>query len=313
MEVDATTALKATGLPAVGFFRLHSVASLATALVDMDRVEEAAALVAAEPDIGNRSTLADNLLRLARGRVHMAQQRPAVALAHFLAVGRAAVQGEFDGPSLLPWRSAAALAHLALGDRDHAQETASAEVEMARAFGAPRTLGVAIRVLGLSSEGQIGEQLLRESIGMLARAGAVLDQAYAMHDLGARLRRGNRRAESRELLRSALDVADRVGAAGLAERAAAELRLAGGRPRRTVITGPHTLTASERRVADLAVAGSSNREIAQTLFITGRTVEGHLTSAFRKLGVSSRDDLSAVLPADPTASMPTDARQDRAL
>jgi DNA-binding CsgD family transcriptional regulator len=109
------------------------------------------------------------------------------------------------------------------------------------------------------------------------------------------LRRRNRRSEARELLREALDAAYRAGARPLAEYAETELRATGARPRRVVLTGLDSLTASERRVAEFASQGLSNREIAQMLFITTRTVEGHLTSVFRKLRIDSRDELPAEL------------------
>jgi DNA-binding CsgD family transcriptional regulator len=105
------------------------------------------------------------------------------------------------------------------------------------------------------------------------------------------LRRRNRRTEARELLREALDGANRSGAGRLAKRAETELRAAGARPRRVVLTGLESLTASERRIAELASQDLTNREIAQMLFITDRTVEGHLTSVFRKLRPDSRSEL----------------------
>jgi DNA-binding CsgD family transcriptional regulator len=94
-----------------------------------------------------------------------------------------------------------------------------------------------------------------------------------------------------------LDAAHRTGAGGLATRAGTELRATGARPRSRVLSGLDSLTASERRVADLAREGMTNREIAQALFVTARTVEGHLTQAFRKLDVSSRDELASALGA----------------
>src|SRR5438876_7125470 len=109
------------------------------------------------------------------------------------------------------------------------------------------------------------------------------------------LRRRNRRTEARELLREALDAAHRAGAKPLAEYAETELGATGARPRRVVLRGLDSLTASERRIAELASEGLTNREIAQTLFVTARTVEGHLTSVFRKLQVQSRDELPAAL------------------
>lgn len=73
---------------------------------------------------------------------------------------------------------------------------------------------------------------------------------------------------------------------------------AGARPRRTALSGPDALTSAERRVANLAAAGLSNRQIAQHLFITQATVETHLRHAFGKLGVTSRAGLPAQLSGD---------------
>jgi DNA-binding CsgD family transcriptional regulator len=116
--------------------------------------------------------------------------------------------------------------------------------------------------------------------------------ARALTDLGAHLRRAGTGAdEARELLRTALDTAHRLGARTLADRAEAELRATGAKPRRAELTGLAALTASERRVAELAGQGMTNREIAQALFVTARTVEGHLTQVFRKLDVPSRESL----------------------
>ena len=116
------------------------------------------------------------------------------------------------------------------------------------------------------------------------------------------LRRSNRRTEARELLRDALDAAHRAGAKPLAEYAETELRATGARPRRVLLTGVESLTASERRIAELAGQRLTNREIAQSLFITARTVEGHLTSVFRKLDLDSRDQLAAALETGAEAS-----------
>jgi DNA-binding CsgD family transcriptional regulator len=152
-----------------------------------------------------------------------------------------------------------------------------------------------MRAAGVVAGGDRGASLLREAVVDLERGGAGLERARALADLGALLRRRNRRTEARELLREALDAAHRMGAKRLAEQAETELRATGARPRRVVLTGLDSLTASERRIIELASQGLSNREIAQTLFITSRTVEGHLTSVFRKLRVQSRDELPAAL------------------
>ena len=198
-------------------------------------------------------------------------------------------------PSYLPWRSAAALAQLALGDRESAERHAEEELELAGAFGAPRALGVAKHAAGVVAGGDRGALLLREAIEAFERGEARLERARALADLGAMLRRRSRRTEARELLREALDIAHRAGAAQLAGRAETELRATGARPRRVALTGLESLTASERRVAELAGQSLTNREIAQQLVVTDRTVEGHLTSVFRKLRLDSRTELPAAL------------------
>jgi DNA-binding CsgD family transcriptional regulator len=163
------------------------------------------------------------------------------------------------------------------------------------AFGAPRALGVALRAAGLAEDGKRGIELLRRAVGVLDGSAARLEHARAMADLGAALRRAGCRVDSREILRPALELAYRCGALALTERTRTELIAAGGRPRRLVLSGLDSLTPSERRVAQLAAAGLPNREIAQHLFITTRTVEGHLTHSYQKLDITSREQLPAAL------------------
>ena len=151
------------------------------------------------------------------------------------------------------------------------------------------------RVAGIVVGGEQGELLLREAVEAFEASDLGLERARTLADLGAMLRRRNRRTEAREVLREALDGAHRAGAARVAQRAETELRATGARPRRVVLSGLDSLTASERRIAELASQDLTNREIAQVLFITDRTVEGHLTSVFRKLQLDSRTELSAAL------------------
>jgi DNA-binding CsgD family transcriptional regulator len=187
------------------------------------------------------------------------------------------------------------MAQLALGDDEAARRLAEEELGLARAFGAPKALGVALRAAGLARGGDAGEALLREALTTLAETPARLDRARTLAELGALLRRRNRRREARAFLREALDVAHRAGARVLAARAETELRATGARPRRVVLGGVDSLTASERRVAELAAQGMTNREIAQSLFVTARTVEGHLTNVFRKLDLDSREGIAEAM------------------
>jgi DNA-binding CsgD family transcriptional regulator len=221
------------------------------------------------------------------------------ALARAVELGRAVTSfGHTNPPASFPaWRSLAALEHHALGETQEAVALAQEEVELARAWGAPRTLGRALRILGLVRGGDDGIALIREAVAVLEPSPARLEHAYALADLGAALRRGNRRAEAREHLRQALELAQRSGAILLAEAAHEELIATGARPRRIIQSGADALTPSERRIAAMAAEGLSNREIAQALFVTLRTVEMHLSNAFRKLDISSRTQLPALVTA----------------
>ena len=238
--------------------------------------------------------LASNVLLCARGRARYEQGRPAEALVDLTTCGRYAEEGGITNPAVLPWRSRAALVHLRLGDADTARRLALDELERARAWGAPRAMSVALRAAARVSVGEPIE-LLREATAVLESSPARIEQAHAACDLGAALRRAGHRYDARDPLRRALDTAVSCGAWPLAQRAREELTAAGARPRRDRIEGRMALTASELRVASLAAEGRTNREIAQALFITLKTVETHLRHAFGKLGISGRRELAAAL------------------
>jgi DNA-binding CsgD family transcriptional regulator len=294
-EADARTALGAVELPAPPAYRVLNGALLVESLVEQGRLEAAVEALRPLDSEAESGSLVAAALRFARGRLRVAQGRVTEGLEDFLAVGVLLTRALVTSPSYLPWRSEAALAYLALGDHESARRLADEEHELASAFGAPRTLGVALRAVGVVAGGERGELLLRAAIDAFEHGDARLERARALADLGAMLRRRNRRRDAQQLLREALDTAHRAGAGTLADYAETELRATGARPRRVVLTGLDSLTASERRIAEFARQGLSNREIAQTLFVTARTVEGHLTSVFRKLRINSRDELPAAL------------------
>ena len=130
---------------------------------------------------------------------------------------------------------------------------------------------------------------------MLEPSPARLEHARVLVDLGATFRAAGQRTAAREPLLEGLALAARCGGRTLERRARSELAAIGIRPRATDRTGADSLTPSERRVVDLAAAGGTNREIAQTLFVTEKTVETHLGRSFRKLDISSRRQLPDVL------------------
>jgi len=297
-EGDTRTALAATKLPAPPMFRGLNASVLILTLLEQGELEAAEETLAPLDCEANGESLIAAMLRYARGRLRLEQGRTAEGLEEIFALRAILERSRTVAPGALPWRSQTALAYLALGDHEAATRFAEEELDLARAFGTPRALGVAKRAAGLVAGGDRGQALLREAVDDLARGDATLERARALADLGAMLRRRNRRTEARELLREALDIAHRTRAAPLVRYAETELRATGARPRRVVLSGVDSLTASERRIAEYASEGLTNREIAQTLFITARTVEGHLTSVFRKLRLDSREQLQAALAAD---------------
>jgi DNA-binding CsgD family transcriptional regulator len=202
--------------------------------------------------------------------------------------------GAFDSPSFAPWRGLRALALHGLGRAEEAERSAEAELELARVWGAPRALGRALRTLATVRRTD-ALPLLEEAVALLEGTPARLELARCLAHLGRVLRLERRPADAREPLRRALELADVCGAEALREHARGELYAAGARPRSAAVRGPEALTPSERRVAELAVAGQSNRDIAQGLFVTPKTVEVHLSSAYRKLGIRSRRELEKAL------------------
>ena len=179
-------------------------------------------------------------------------------------------------------------------------ELADAELADVRVFGAPRALGVALRVAGLARGGAEGLALLGESVATLDGSPALLERAHSLAELGAALRRSGGRAAARGPLAQALELAARCGARPLAARARDELKATGARPRRPWRTGVEALTPSELRVARLAAEGRSNREIACELYVTLKAVEGHLARAYAKLGIEGRGQLSRALAGEKT-------------
>ena len=233
----------------------------------------------------------------ARGRLRLESGAAERALADFSEVGTLAESVDFLNPAFVPWRAQAAVALQRLGRTEEARALAREELELSRSWGAPRTVGISLRALGLVEGGQAGELLLREAVDVLADSPARLEHARALIDLGALRRRANSRSEARKLLREGVELAHQCGATALVARGNDELAATGAHPRTILLSGLDSLTASERRVAQMAAEEMSNKEIAQALFVTVKTVEQHLGRVYRKLDIGSRRELGAALAA----------------
>jgi DNA-binding NarL/FixJ family response regulator len=260
---------------------------------ELEQAEQAIARSGVGPGIPNLTY--EGMPFVARARLRLAQGRPDEALADLLEL-RSRERALGVRHMRLPWRRDAVEAALALGDSALAAELADEQLELARRWNIPSARGIALCTQGLATGGADGLKLLEEGVAFLSASPARLDHTRALVDLGAALRRAG--ARSREPLQEAIQTAQACGASALAARAHQELLASGARPRRLQFSGTDALTAGERRVATLAAQGQSNRQIAVARYITVRTVENHLASCYRKLGISSRHDLPSALAAD---------------
>jgi len=221
-----------------------------------------------------------------------------------VACGRRCAERGWRNPAFIDWHADAALALHSLGRLAEARELNAEHVEHARRWGAPRALGQALRVAGTIDESHSGALAsLTEAVDVLRPSPARLEFAKALLALGSTLRRRGQRVEARLHLSQALDTADRCGAVPVATQTVAELRAAGGRPRRTALSGPEALTPTESRVATMAATGVTNREIAQAMFVTPKTVEVHLSNVYRKLDVRTRAEMAKII-GRPTDAVP---------
>lgn len=256
-------------------------------LDDLDGAEAALELPAGSWE----ATAPYNFWLYARGNVYLAQGSYDAARDALLESGNRQQAMGATNPNVIPWRSSASTALARLGDIEGARGLVDEELELARRFGAPRGISVALRAAAAVGSADERLPVLREALAVAERSPSTIELVRVAIDLGSALRRDGDKAGAREHLRRALDLADRGCAIRLARLAREELEASGAKPRRTAITGPSALTPSERRVADLAASGRRNREIADELFVSVKAVEFHLGNAYRKLDVSSREQL----------------------
>jgi DNA-binding CsgD family transcriptional regulator len=294
-ESDAREALRLATEYGLSAFAVGALAVSVEVLLDRAAPGRAAEQLASldEPDVP--FGYVGNMIAFARGCAAAATGDVDTAAAQLEACGAGRTAWGEINPASSPWRSRLALVLAALGRLEEASQLADEELRLARRFGADRASGIALRACALLRSGDEQVEGLREAANTLARSPARLEHARTLLDLGAALRRTGHRSEAREVLARALDGCQACGALELAVRARAELRTAGARPRRDRLTGPHALTAAERRVVELAAGGMTNRQVAQALFLTTKTVESHLGHAYPKLGITRRAELEAVL------------------
>ncbi|MFJ2263171.1 LuxR C-terminal-related transcriptional regulator, partial [Streptomyces sp. NPDC087844] len=269
------------------------------ALVETGRVVEARRLAGGFDLREAKESWEVNRFLYARGVLRAAGGDPAGALDDFLECGRRQSARDVVSPVVTPWRTASAECRLALGRPREALELAEEELRLARLWNTPRLVGRALRVLGMATGGRRGLELADQAVRVLrdASAGVPLDTELipALVARGRQLTAAGDRARARDCLREAAERAERLGAVRLRATAEQALREGGARRTTTALTGSGALTGSERRIAELAADGRTNTEIAKLLHLARRTVETHLTSTYRKLGIRRRGELTTAL------------------
>jgi DNA-binding CsgD family transcriptional regulator len=235
----------------------------------------------------------------ALGHLALAQGRPADALEILRPLIEHHRREEIQEPGALPFMPDALEALVDCGGLEEAKALLDVYHAAAERLGRRRGIAAAHRVRGLlaGASGELDGALreLETTVQLYSQGDTPFERARSLLGLGAALRRAKRRREARETLEEALGTFEQIGAQLWAERARAELRRISGRAAK-----PGALTPAEERVATLVAEGKTNREVAAALFLSERTVEGHLSHLFGKLGIRHRTEVAPALAARQT-------------
>ena len=301
-EGDALDAIEASTMAGWGHGAPATTAILGAALLDQGRTADARTLLEKFSYAGDPTDYPTALFGTFRGQLRIAMGDARLGLEDLLRVGEAMAELGVLNPGMIDWRIHAVGAYLALGRRSDAEELARANLELATRISGPIATGAALRTLAATVGASERQALLDEAITVLRASSGRLELARSLVALGSLLRHEGHVLMARSPLDEGLELAVGCHALELAQHARTELRASGARPRRAG-SNPAALTASEARVARLAMRGLSNSGIAQTLYLSRKTVEKHLANVYRKLQITSRreltpDTLFAVLPED---------------
>jgi DNA-binding CsgD family transcriptional regulator len=269
-------------------------AKLVECWVDLGRFEAATSLLDRMDFVASQGLFTHTYLLYARGRLRVATGYTRFGFEDLLSCGRRLAHHGMRFPGFVPWRAHAARAALALGQADDAARLAEEDLSASTRWGAARPLGTALTTLGLVREDDESERALNKAITALRSSPARLQLATALTELGALQARHGQSEKAIETLREAVELSEHCGARPLARRAAEELR-SSRRALTPAKDNEHGLTRQENRIAVMAAQGLTNREIATALHLTRRTVELHLSGAYRKLGIPGRAELGGAL------------------
>jgi DNA-binding CsgD family transcriptional regulator len=186
-------------------------------------------------------------------------------------------------------------AYLRLGRPDEAAGAAAGYVEPAEGKRQPWARARAARCRGMVAEGPASREAFEQALELHAQTPDLFEAARTHLAYGARLRRDRRRTESRRQLRAAHELLEQLGSRAWAEQARLELAASGETARRRHPSTLDELTPQEFQIARLLAAGMTTREAAAAAFLSPKTVEYHLRNAYRKLGIRSRQELTAAI------------------
>ncbi|MEU2057591.1 AAA family ATPase [Streptomyces bungoensis] len=240
-------------------------------------------------------TLEYHTYLMTRARIRAALGDLEGSLECLLRCGDSLTAAGIGSPVLAPWWFDAALVLAELGRVEEGLDVVERVGPSAERWGTARVRGMLRLAHGALTEGDPGIDELAAAADLLAASPGRLEHARAEHLLGRRLLQRGDAQGARTRLHRSIDVAVLCGDRLLVDQVRPVLAAAGGRLRRGTRSPADSLSGSERQVAELAAAGATNREIAEALFLTQRTVEFHLTGVYRKLGLRGRRQIADVL------------------
>jgi DNA-binding CsgD family transcriptional regulator len=261
--------------------------------VHRGELERAAEVAAQGRELGDKEgALLAGLVAVA-GVIEAWRGDAAAAAGWFAAAEEKADAAEWHEPNLRWWRAEYVDALLELGRIDEAVAGLDAweedAVRVDRAWVLAQVTRCRGHVAAARADVEQGIRLLETAIREHEQVGDPFGRARALLALGVLRRRAHQKRPAREAIEAAVAGFEELGAAVWATKARAELGRIGGRTR---VEG---LSPAERRVASLVVEGRTNREVAAALFLAERTVAGHLSRIYAKLGVRSRTELARKL------------------
>lgn len=296
-ETEARTAREiASSVPGLSSYTWLSITALGAALLargDVEGFKEVMGPI--DLSLGPLEMPGNPFPLELRAYLHLEEGNLEAAAADFLSLGEKSERAGLSNPSYPTWRQEATEVLAALGRTREAEDVIAVAEERARAFGAPHTIASVLRARAMLEPRDRSIEILEDAARIFESSGPVNELARTLGVLGGALRRRSDRAAAREVLTRSIDLAEACGADGVGRRSRDELVAAGGTRKPRPVTGLGALTASELRIARLAAGGLTNKEIAERLFVTLRTVETHLTHAYEKLGIGGRPELARSL------------------